>query len=84
VLGYLRQKFEDIEAHETPSGSCEITVSEDGDYWRVNVSEEFVSSHDAEAARELVEDWNLAGEMRRAEGLGLMVSSAGVRLESSN
>jgi hypothetical protein len=84
VLEYLRQKFDWAEPHETASGALGVRVGEGACRWHVTVSEEFLQGHEPRSARGLLEDWNLAGEMRRAEGLGISVSSAGVRLESSN
>lgn len=84
VLDYLRQKFDWADYRETPAGSYQFEVGEENCRWRLNVSEEFLEENSPEQARRLLEDWNLAGEMRRVEGMGLSVSSAGIRLESSN
>ena len=84
AIDYLRQKFDWVDTRQTGSASCSVTVWEGSDGWRVNLSEEFLDAHSPEQVRRLLEEWNLAGEMRRAEGLDLTVSSAGVRLDSSN
>ncbi len=84
VLDYLRQKFDRADGHPTETGSFLIVVQDEGQNWRVNVSEEFLQSHSGEMAAQAVEEWNLAGEMRRAEGMGFAVGSSGVQLESSN
>jgi hypothetical protein len=84
VLDYLRQKFDWADFHESPSGGYEFEAREESCRWRLNVSEEFLAERSPEQARQALEDWNLAGEMRRVEGMGLSISPGGIRLESSN
>jgi len=84
VLDYLRQKFDWADYHQSPSGGYEFEVGEESCRWRLNVSEEFLGERSPAQARQALEDWNLAGEMRRVEGMGLSISPGGIRLESSN
>ena len=84
VVEYLRQKFDWVHPRETSTGALTVEVGEGPERWRVTVSEEFLEKRGPQEVRRLIEVWNLAGEMRRAEGFGLSVSSGGVRLESSN
>lgn len=84
AIGYLRQKFDWVDTHLTDSGSLVAIVGENRDRWRVNLSKDFLRENEAAEIRRMLEEWNLAGEMRRANGLDLTVSSAGIRLDSSN
>ncbi len=84
VLDYLRQKFDWAKERQSTAAGIVIEAGEGPDRWHITVSEDFAGEHDAAATRALLEDWNLAGEMRRSEGLDLTVSPAGIRLESSN
>ena len=84
VLDYLRQKFDWAEERETRPAGIGIDAGEGSDRWHITVSEDFLDEHDPVSVRRLLEEWNLAGEMRRTEGLDLTVSPAGIRLESAN
>ncbi len=70
VLDYLRQKFDWADYHQSPSGGYEFEAGEESCRWRLNVSEEFLEERSPAQARQSLEDWNLAGEMRRVEGMG--------------
>jgi hypothetical protein len=84
VLEYLRQKFDWAQERDSGAAGIGIDAGEGRDRWHITVSEDFLDEHDPGTVRKLLEDWNLAGEMRRSEGLHLTVSPAGIRLESSN
>ena len=71
VLDYLRQKFDWAEERETSAAGIGIEAGEGPDRWHITVSEDFVETCDAVSVRRQLEDWNLAGEMRRAEGLDI-------------
>lgn len=84
VLDYLRQKFDWAEERESGAAGIGIDAGEGANRWHITVSEDFLGERDPRDVRRLLEEWNLAGEMRRSEGLDLTVSPAGIRLESSN
>lgn len=85
VREYLAEQF----------GSGEITVESEpaGMVFRVNaghcrydltVVREFLAVHENSDIRGLLNRWNVADELRRAEGLPLVMSEEGVKLASSN
>ena len=84
VLDYLRQRFDWAEERETGPAGIAIEAGENDERWHITVSEDFLDEHDPASVRSLLEEWNLAGEMRRSEGLDLTVSPAGIRLKSAN
>lgn len=86
ALSYLRREFPDggISEHETPSGSLHVVARQGGAAYEVEFSREFLSEHGPAEIIRLLTAWNLAAEMRRVEGFAVAVSTAGIRLDSSN
>jgi hypothetical protein len=85
ALSYLRREFQDgVSEHETPSGSLHVIAREGGAEYEVEFSREFLDEHGPAEIIRLLTDWNLAAEMRRVDGLAVAVSTAGIRLDSSN
>ena len=85
VREYLTEEF----------GSGEVTVEPEaaGMVFRVTVGRsryvltvvrEFLASHDATDIRGLLGRWKVGEELRRADGLPMVVSEEGLRLASGN
>lgn len=64
--------------------SLEVHIQHGAETYSVEFSHEFLTEHSPDAIERLLGEWNLAGELQRAEGLEMSVSSAGIRLDSSN
>ena len=79
IRQYLRSHFPSAEIREKDS-HFEIAV--DGNLYSVRVLEETLTgSVDVD---QLLQSSDLAGELCRAEGLPLVITSGGIRLSSSN
>ncbi len=85
ALSYLRREFEDgISEHQTPSGSLHVLARKEDAAYEAEFSREFLDEHSPAEIIRLLTDWNLAAEMRRVEGLAVVVSTACILLDSSN
>lgn len=82
---YLLGEFKAAPRFEAmPDGALKATISEGGCDYGAEFSRDFLEEHDPHRVTELLTEWNVAGEMRRMEGLEISVSNVGVRLDSSN
>lgn len=61
-----------------------MVARERGAPYEVEFSREFLSEHGPVEIIRLLTDWKLASEMRRVEGFAVAVSTADIRLDSSN
>ena len=85
VQQYLADQFgaDGVAVEAKPVGIV-FRVGSGASQFNVTVVRDFLDAHDAGRIRELLEGWDLGEELRRADGLPLVVSEEGVRLASSN
>jgi len=85
VQGYLSDHFapEQITVDQQPAGVVFRLAARDSEF-ALTVVRDFLDQYDAAQIGELLRHWNLADELRRADGLPMVVSEEGVRLASSN
>ena len=85
MQGYLSDHFapEQITVDEQPAGVVFRVTAGDCQF-ALTVVRDFLVQYDAGQIRERLHQWNLADELRRADGLPMVVSEEGVRLASSN
>lgn len=82
---YLNAEFHGkLVQHASAAGSLKYRVEANGCEYGVEFSREFLDEHATGDIHQLLSRLDVAGEMRRMEGMDLSVSSAGVRLDSSN
>lgn len=85
VAGYLSGCFPDHEI--SPVASAEPLAFEIRHgllTYTLEFDPDFIREHSAAEIRRLLEHWDAAEELRRAEGMRLVVTNRGVRLDSSN
>ena len=85
VRNYLAEQFgsAEITIDEQPAGVV-VRVKTGTSEFDVTVVRDFLEAHDASDIGRLMHAWNVAQELRRTEGLPLVISEEGVRLASSN
>lgn len=86
IRTYLQNEFSGAELREehTAASAVKYVLRQGGQEWPVSVMEEFLERHEAAEITRLLREWNVADELRRAEGLEFVLTSQGVRLESAN
>ena len=84
VLHYFEAEFPAALLNATPSGSVKISAEWVDGVYSAHLSREFLEDRQPGEIERLLREWDVAGEMRRMEGLEVSVSSGGVRLDSSN
>ncbi len=85
MLRYFEREFHEMATvMETPAG-IEVAVESGEDVvYTVEIAREFLESHTPAEIERAFRNWNVAGEVRRLEGMPVSVSDGGVRLSSSN
>jgi hypothetical protein len=85
VRDYLAEQFASVEVRVEPEpAGIVFRVNAGSSEYAVTVVREFLESHNAADIQRLLTEWNVAGELRRLDGLPMVISEEGVRLASSN
>jgi hypothetical protein len=69
---------------ENATNDTVISVEDQDSTYTLRIDPDFVATYNAGQIRDLLYLWNVAGELRRSEGLPLVLTVSGVRLASSN
>ena len=85
VREYLCEQFGSgqVSVDSKPAGMV-FRVVAGSSRFALTVVRDFLEAHDVDGIKELLTRWNLAEELRRADGLPMVMSEEGVRLASSN
>lgn len=87
IAAYLRRSLPGCEVLERAGGAMDdtvLTVSAGSGEYSIRVEADFAQSMPPEQVNGALDRWRLASELCRAEGMPLVLTSAGIRLASSN
>jgi hypothetical protein len=85
VREYLSEEFGSgrVTVDSQPAGMV-FHIDSGQEQYDLTIVKDFLAAHEAGDIRGILGRWNVAGELRRADGLPMVVSEEGVRLASSN
>ncbi len=61
-----------------------FVMEKDGDQYAVEFEEDFLNQHEGAEIVKILEDWQVIASVTQGEGLRYLVTSRGLRLDSSN
>jgi hypothetical protein len=87
IRKYLEEQFSGHPVEDEQTAAADVpsfAVSKDGEHYELQVDRDFLDRFSLEELRDALQRWRVADEVRRAEGLPIILTERGVRLVSSN